>query len=183
MGTDTCPENIGSNNKILGGECRSCPTFIINFRLPWGILIFYSEIPKKFLPFLKYTDGNNDSINNKEDLLSDIQKLSPSERTICRFLMGDKDYKNSRLKIVPVVVAGPWMVKSVVGGKPAIIGKQLPVDYIYQPASNNQSEYLEADFDIVASAAARRILGIVRSHTQNLTLDLGFVVEGKENDE
>ena len=176
--TDSCPENIGSNTKVFGGKLRDIPTFIVNFRLPWGVCIFYSEIPTKFLPFLKYGDNKN----NKETPPS-MDNFSPGDRAVCRFLMGDDTYRNKKLKIVPVVIAGPWVVKSIVGGKPAILGKQLPIDYTYQPSDSKNSEYLEADLDIVASAAARRILSVVRSYTQDLTLDLGFVIEGAEDDE
>jgi hypothetical protein len=37
----------------MGGHLREIPTFIINFRLPWGVLLFYNEIPERFLPFVK----------------------------------------------------------------------------------------------------------------------------------
>jgi hypothetical protein len=42
---------------------------------------------------------------------------------------------------------------------------------------------LEADFDIVASSAARKILSVVRSYTSILTLDLGFVIQSNKTDE
>lgn len=134
------------------------------------------EIPKKYLPFLKYGD-------RKGEHPPSMENFTPGDRAVCRFLMGDDAYKNAKLKIIPVVIAGPWVVKQVVGGKPAIIGKQLPITYIYQPPTDKNCEYLEADLDIVASAAARRILSVVRSYTQDLTLDLGFVIEGTEEDE
>ena len=39
------------------------------------------------------------------------------------------------------------------GGKPAIIGNKMPVNYVYQKAEDKKACYLEADLDIVASAA------------------------------
>ena len=59
----------------------------------------------------------------------------------------------------------------------------MPVNYYYQKQEEGKACYLEADLDIVASAAARGILSCVRSYTQSLTIDLGFVVQGNENDE
>lgn len=59
----------------------------------------------------------------------------------------------------------------------------MPVSYYYQKAEGDKALYLEADFDIVASSAARGILSCVRSYTQVLTLDLGFVVQGNGEDE
>lgn len=112
-----------------------------------------------------------------------MNSLSNSDRCVARFLQGSADHKNKTLKIVPTVVQGPWVVKSVVGGKPAIIGNKLPVNYVYQKEEGDKALYLEADLDIVASSAARGILSAVRSYTQVLTLDLGFVVQGNSTDE
>jgi hypothetical protein len=35
--TDNAPINVGRNRSIFGGKLRDVPTFIINYRLPWGI--------------------------------------------------------------------------------------------------------------------------------------------------
>ena len=83
----------------------------------------------------------------------------------------------------PSVVEGPWVVKSVVGGKPAIIGTKLPVSWIYEKAEDGKAFYLEADLDIAGSSAARGILSVARTYTQVLTIDLGFVVQGNSEDE
>jgi hypothetical protein len=176
--TDACPQNLGRNPGVFGGKMREKPTFIINFRLPWGVLLFYSEIPSKFVPFL---EAQSDA--EKDKLIEALGNMTPPERTAARWLMSDAAEKNKTLKIVPVVVDGPWVVKSVVGGKPALIGEKLPVDYFYQPAEGNKALYLEADLDIAASSAARGILSIARSYTNILTINLGFVIQGNQSDE
>ena len=158
---------------------REKPTFIVNFRLPWAVLLFYAEIPERLLPFLHACYGPD---YNKSKL-PPLDKMSPPERAVARYLIGSDEHKNRSLKIVPVVVKGPWVVKSVVGGKPAIIGTKMPVNYYYQPRVGDKAEYLEMDLDIAASSAARGILSVVKSYTNRLTLDLGFVVEGKTEDE
>lgn len=177
--TDLCPENVGSNPGAMGGKLRDKPTFIVNFRLPWAVLLFYSEIPVRLLPFLRACYEPNFD----ESTLPSTEKMSPAERTAARYLKADDKQKDECLKIVPVVVKGPWVVKSVVGGKPAIIGNKMPVTYYYQPAEKGKAEYLEMDLDIVASSAARGILSVVKNYTSILTIDLGFVVEGKKEDE
>lgn len=176
--TDSCPENIGRNRTVLGGKLRDIPSFIINFRLPWGVAIFFFEIPSKFLPFLN--KGYNPNFTGP---LPPTDTMSPAEKLTCKFLMGTDEYKNQTLKIVPVVIIGPWIVKSVVGGKPAIVGTKMPINYVYQPPSKGNAEYLEADLDIVSSSAARGILSVVRSHTKGITLDLGFVIQGNSEEE
>jgi hypothetical protein len=111
--------------------------------------------------------------------------MSPGERTLCNFLLMDTEEKNEVWKIVPVVVEGPWVVKRVVGGKPSLVGTKMPISYVYQPPDPKKglAEYLEADLDIVSSAAARNILAVCRSYTNILTIDLGYCVQGNKEDE
>ena len=113
------PSSSYSIPGVLGGDLRRLPTFIINFRLPWGILLFYFEIPERFLPFLKA--GHDPDFD--ESTLPSLDDMTSTDRCVARFLQGSQDHKNSTLKILPSVVEGPWIVKSVVGSKPAIIGK------------------------------------------------------------
>ena len=40
--TDVAPCNVGRNHAILGGKVREVPTFIINYRLPWGVVSLLS---------------------------------------------------------------------------------------------------------------------------------------------
>jgi Protein ENHANCED DISEASE RESISTANCE 2, C-terminal len=181
--TDSCPENVGSNPSVFGGKLRTKPTFIVNFRLPWGVLILYYEIPSNLVPYLRAREEPD----YDKTKIPDMNTLSNPERCVARFLSGTVENRNDTLKIVPVVVDGPWVVKSVVGGKPALIGKKVPIAYTYQPPQKDNDStkelYLEADLDVAASSAARGILSVARSYTQVLTLNIGFVVEGRAHDE
>jgi Protein ENHANCED DISEASE RESISTANCE 2, C-terminal len=192
--TDMCPENVGANDSIFGGHMRSLPTLLVNFRLPWGVFICYYEIPTKFVPYLQlcYEPDHPDfTPEKKAQLLQDLDNMSPGERCAARFLMKDQSHKNQTFKIIPYVVNGPWVVRQVVGGKPALIGNKLPISWVYQSAEKNATStgaeqkacYLEADLDIAASSAARSILSVARTYCQVLTLDLGFVVQGNTEDE
>jgi len=176
------PANVDSNPGVLGGRAREEPTLIVNFRVPWGVVIFYCEVPQRFLPFLN--KGQNKNGDAPQDL-PPLDKMSPADRTLCRWFLGNNAQRNATLKIIPVIVQGPTIVKSTVSAKPAIIGKQLPIDYIYQPADPKLglSEYFEIDLDIAASSVAKRILSVVYSNTKNVTFDLGFVIEGQSKDE
>jgi hypothetical protein len=103
----------------MGGELRKVPSFLVNFRLPWGVLLAYFEIPEIYIPFvLAGHDPNFD-----KSTLPSMDEFTASQRCVARFLQGSVKHKNSTLKIVATVVEGPWVVKSVVGGKPAIIGE------------------------------------------------------------
>jgi len=177
--TDNAPANLGRNRSILEGKLRDVPTFVVNYRLPWGVFLSYHEIPARFLPFLRRGEGHGDLSSP----LPSVATMPAGERALCNFFLADAAEKNEVLKIVPMVVDGPWVVKRVVGGKPALVGQKLPIAYTYQPPDGALAEYLEADLDIVSSAAARNILAVVRSYTQVLTIDLGYVVQGNRAEE
>ena len=86
--------------------------------------------------------------------------------------------RRARLKLIPRVVEGGWIVRKSVGEKPAILGKALAVSYS-QPAP----DVLEADVDVSSSYVAQKVLGIVKGVAKKLVLDLAFLLEGKAEDE
>ena len=171
-----CVSRIGG---IMGGQLRDVSTFIINFRLPWGVLLAYFEIPDMYIPFIR---AGHDPSFDKSTLIS-TDTMTPSERCLARYCQSSAEEKDTSLKIVPGVADGPWVVKSVVGNKPAILGTKMPVSYVYQKEEEGKAMYLEMDLDVVASQAARGILSVARTYTNVLTMDLGFVVQGNKQDE
>ena len=41
------------------------------------------------------------------------------------FLTKDDEFRNQRWKIIPRIAEGPWVVKSAVGTKPALLGLKV----------------------------------------------------------
>ena len=176
--TDSCPGNVGSIAGMMGGKVREVPTFIFNFVIPWGVLIFYSEIPDRLLAFFRSKYEPSFDLST----LPSMDSMTPGERTLYRWITGDDTHRNLTLKIVPVVRKGPWIARAAVGGKPAIMGI-LPIDYIYSPRVGDKAEYFEADLKVVENAAARSIASVCTRATKGLTIDLGFVIQGNSEDE
>lgn len=86
--------------------------------------------------------------------------------------------------MIPYIPEGPWVVRNLVSGKPAIIGNKLPVTYTYVPASDGHAEYLEADLDVGSSSAtAKRIVSMCRRYMNLLTVDIGLVIQGNCKEE
>jgi len=106
---------------------------------------------------------------------------SPAYRCWRRFLDGDSQYRNQRLKIIPYAVEGPWIVKKTVGSKPipTLIGNKLTCTW----RDNLDSRCLELYCDINSSIAANTILGVVKNACKTVVLDFAFLVEGQEEDE
>ena len=93
------------------------------------------------------------------------------------FLTKDDEFRNQRWKIIPRIAEGPWVVKSAVGTKPALLG--LKVDQKYYITDN----YCEVDIDVASSQVATMLTGLIIASIQQLTIDLAFTLEGRVEDE
>jgi hypothetical protein len=143
-------------------------------------LVNYFEIPQLYAAYLQKKE-RGETIHDEL-----LECLEPHERTIIRFLTGDDELRQSKFKLIPTCIEGPWAVKQMVAGKPAIIGKRLPVDYKYHPAdpSRGLAECFEADLDISASdPVGKRVVKMCRSYMTSVTVDIGIVIEALEEDE
>lgn len=152
----------------MGGQLRKFPTVLINFQFPWGNMLLYYEIAPKMTKYLTETTVALDP------------SLTASETTLAAWLQGDEAYRNERLKLIPYVADGPWIVRSMVTGKPALIGKKLPVRYQLTPAdaATEKAAVLECTLDIGSSSAtAKRIVSVCRRYMSALTVDIGFVIQ------
>lgn len=161
---------------ILGGHLGQAPTLVVNFRFPWGFMALYFEIPLTLVPYMVQPGLMKPS---------DDATLSPAERLLASWLQGDADYKNERLKLIPYVAEGPWVVRNMVTGRPAIIGKKLPVSHQLLHAHHPTLQpLLLTTLDIGSgSATAKRIVNVCRRYMSALTVDIGFVVQGEDDHE
>mmetsp|Transcript_42609 Transcript_42609/g.129356 ORF Transcript_42609/g.129356 Transcript_42609/m.129356 type:complete len:283 (-) Transcript_42609:631-1479(-) len=132
---------------------------VINFVVPWGNLLAY---------FRRRGSGGAVAAEEEED-------DPPAERAWRLFLKGDETYRNERLKLVPRIVQGSWMVKKAVGSSPTLIGKKIPMTY----RGSVDANYLEIRMDVTrGSSLATSICSTVASKSDAVTVDLGFLVEG-----
>lgn len=84
------------------------------------------------------------------------------------------DFRNNRLKLIPNIVEGPWVVKSAVGKTPAIIGNKLTTTYY------RGKNFFEVNIDVGSSYIASGIWGLVSSYVTSLVIDLGLVIQANE---
>ncbi|KAJ4774992.1 Protein ENHANCED DISEASE RESISTANCE 2 [Rhynchospora pubera] len=94
-----------------------------------------------------------------------------------RFVDGDDEFRNNRLKLIPSVPKGSWIVRQSVGSTPCLLGKAVDCTYIH-----GQS-YLEIDVDIGSSAVANGVLGIVCGAITTLVVDMAFLVQANTVEE
>ena len=88
-------------------------------------------------------------------------------------------YRNKHFKIIPRVCSGPWVVKKLVGSTPALIGTKVPVSYRSSTAEN----YLKIIIDVAKGPAlGNNICNLVVGKADVVTVNLGFVIEAREDE-
>lgn len=159
--TDNPERNIARHPAMLGGALGKEDTFLVNFLLPFCNFVAYFSIPPKEKFPAKLYD------------------------VWTKFRQGDQQYRDARLKLLPVVSEGPWIVKAAVGpGKsPALLGKVIPLQYFFREPTCTQKGVYEVDVIITASSIAKGILSVVKGHTQSVSIAFAFIIEGTTEEE
>lgn len=151
------PSSFLSRCRRLPRPSSECFIIVMHFSLPWGSFLAY---------FCPAHEGSSPYVGDgKLDAL------------LKNFLEGDDTFRNQRLKVIPRCVEGPWMVKTAVGTTPAIMGTKIL--HTYHPLANA----FEIEVDISSSVPAQYILGMVKSFTQIVSVDLAFVLQGENEEE
>lgn len=156
--TDNAERNIARHPSVLGGRIDEEHTFVVNFLLPFSNFVAYFSIP---------------SIEEMPANIADVWT---------RFINGDQQYRDRKLKLLPVVVDGPWIVKKAVGPgtSPAVIGRDLPLQYYFSEPTATRKGIYEVDVLVTASRIARGILNVVKGHTKSLSIAFAFIIEASE---
>jgi hypothetical protein len=160
--TDTPERHIARHPSVLGGRLKEEDTFMINFLLPFGNFVSYFSVPS----------------------LKDFPNTQVAD-VWTKFINGDQQYRDARLKLLPVVVEGPWIVKAAVGNgsAPALLGKAIPLQYYFQQPDGNRKGVYEVDVIITASTIAKGILNVVKGHTNSLAIAFAFIIEASKQEE
>jgi len=93
------------------------------------------------------------------------------------FLEKGDDFRNNRLKMIPKVVRGPWIVRKSVQSVPIIIGRKVTLTFF------QGKDYLECDMLCDSSFLASSIISFARPMAESITVQLQWTVEGHSEDE
>jgi len=160
--TDNPERHIARHPSVLGGKLHEEDTFLVNFLLPFGNFVSYFSVP----PLSEFP--------NKE--VANVWS---------GFVAGDQQYRDARLKLLPVVIDGPWIVKAAVGnGKsPALLGKVIPLQYFFRQPKGTEKGIYEVDVIITASSIAKGILNVVKGHAASLSIAFAMIIEASKPEE
>ena len=152
-----------------------------NLMLPSGNLVTYLQMPDWF------DDWDNIPEEREDD--------PPDVKAFKRFFTGDLEYQQLRLKVLPMVVKAPYLVK-MIAPDPTLNAIHQPmspvtikkVNKVVDPltGSTTAAAVMEVGVDFHTSRAIGRLINIVMPHLGSITLDIAFVVAapwGKEGTE
>jgi hypothetical protein len=91
--------------------------------------------------------------------------------SLFRFLADKGPLRNAKLKLIPSLAQGSWVVRQAVGQTPVMLGKRLKTEYFMENA------YVEADVDISANATAAGVTSMVAGAIKSLVFDIGILLE------
>eukprot|EP01088_Endostelium_zonatum_P020957 TRINITY_DN7986_c0_g1_i1.p1 TRINITY_DN7986_c0_g1~~TRINITY_DN7986_c0_g1_i1.p1 ORF type:complete len:277 (-),score=56.75 TRINITY_DN7986_c0_g1_i1:99-929(-) len=121
--------------------------------------------------------------DKEEELYQTFARIDRSFATLWRnWLAGNDQYKSDRLKLFPRVVTGGFVMRHALAtGKPTILGTKLTCRY--HNHINDDKHYFEIDCDVHSSEIAKRLIGLIKGSTKDLSFDCAFLLEGRDQSE
>lgn len=92
-------------------------------------------------------------------------------------LNGTNEELDARLKLIPRVTEGNFVVKRACPPTPAILGKKLAQHHF------RGDNYLETSVDIGSSRIAAQVTKLTLGYAKNLVVELGWVMQGETEEE
>jgi hypothetical protein len=103
---------------------------------------------------------------------------SPNGIAWKRFLEMTPENQRRKLKLIPLLVEGPWLAKKALPKKPAIIGTKIKMETFHEPG-----KYLEVVFDTSSGKAEQMITTVLLRAAKGVRLALATVIEGTSVEE
>ena len=112
---------------------------------------------------------------------SDLAGPHPWELLLHNFVLGagrEADRaRDNKIKLIPSIVEGSWIVRQSVGQTPVMLGRKLKTAYYHGV------NYLEVDIDISANATAATVTSMVAGWSKSVVLDIAVLIEGQTPEE
>jgi hypothetical protein len=169
--SDDPPGEIWKQPMLTESGLRDQPTFIANLMLPFGNITAYFALPD-------WVDCPEEKVDDPADV-----------KALKRFLMGNNEYRNARLKVIPCLVDGPLAIRLI---KPKPMELRVHTDkhpavwtdvnMSIDPFTNKTSQMVvEVDIDFISDRSYRKLFSLVRPHMRSLTIDVAFVASKPKN--
>jgi len=171
---DRIPDDVGVLKKdrefylilnfLVRGKDRSLDKKKKNKTESWINWIFYFALPKS----ARKDHGNTQFFKCWDALLK-----------------GEEKERNHRVKVIPCVADGPWIVRAAIGGGkeshkgvvPTLIGEKVTTNYF------EGDDYLEIDYNTAIDSVAVASAKLAFDHSKKLVVDCGVVLQAESEEE
>ena len=109
----------------------------------------------------------------------DASRVRAFDVTLRRFRQGSDEYRAGKLKIIPRVAEGGYIVRKSIGRVPALLGKKLKMWYRLDEKANA----IEMTADVGSSTVAGKIISLIKNTCEKLVVDMTFLLQGDSGDE
>eukprot|EP00943_MAST-04B_sp_MAST-4B-sp1_P002215 g2215.t1 len=140
---------LSNNATIINGVKKDVQLFVVTFLVPGYVVSWTCQVREDMEPDPAFDELWEEFYNSPDD-----------------------NYRNERLKILPNIPDGNWIVKKTVGKKPAIAARAVDAQW------NRGNNYLEVVYDVSTSYVGNKIFSVVKGYAKKITLDLAFVIQG-----
>mmetsp|Transcript_53633 Transcript_53633/g.114523 ORF Transcript_53633/g.114523 Transcript_53633/m.114523 type:complete len:530 (-) Transcript_53633:36-1625(-) len=104
-------------------------------------------------------------------------KDSPEGRLLQKYIDMTPEQRSTRLKVLPKVTEGPWLVKKGVPDRPGVVGKKLKCDNF------RGEDHLEVSINCISAAAGRRLVQLLTGAASLFSMELFLILEGQSRQE
>jgi hypothetical protein len=162
-------DNMSMHPFLVENGLRDTPSFVVNMMSQYANILIYFEMPS----WLK----DWDNIVEEEDDPDDVKALK-------RFLNGNDEYKDLRLKMLPYVVDGPYPIKVLSPPK-----KEVTINCALLPTKWHQHEgetrtdgrylypCLELELDLMATKVMRGFASLVKRYLSKMLVDVAVTID------
>jgi len=147
-------DDVGSHKKSWLN--RTCPDELKNRKF----LIINIQITAMSVMLVQYFVFNEDGSTGCERV----------DKIWNEFVKGSDKARDKRLKLIPTIVKGNWLVRKSVPTKPCIIGTKVKNRY------SKGTNYFEVDIETDASIIAKGVLSLLQGYT-NYSVNLVWILE------
>jgi len=128
-------------------------------------------------------DDEGESKDKEEELYRTFNNIDHNFATLWKKWLASNDTnKDHRLKLLPRVVTGGFMIRHALStGKPTILGTKMKCKYFNK--INTDKHYFEIDCDVHSSEIAKKLIGLIKKYAKDLSFDCAFILEGADPSE
>jgi len=173
---DGCDSELSKRKILTDCGLGDKPMGMIHVMCPFASLVSYFELPS----WVEEDGGLDEKDDDPDDVIA-----------VKRFIKGDAEYRNKRLKIYPVFREGPMAVRMLFyppSKQFCIWGTMLPVIWNDQKPTTTQvgqkkSLVIEACVDVVSNRLARSTAQLIGSSLKNIDMDIAVVIGTPDHQE